>query len=331
MKAIIPVAGTGARLRPHTYTQPKPLIPVAGKPILAFIIDALKGAGINDYIFVVGYLEEKIRAFIAENYPDINAEFVVQEQRDGLGHAIWVARDLIQHEENILIVLGDTVFETDLKPILNAQNTVLAVKEVTDPREFGVVELNDAQKIKRVIEKPKIPRSNLALVGIYKICEVEMMLKALNHNIQNDIRTNGEFQLADALQNMIEQGVEMTPHEIKTWFDCGKKEILLETNATLLEKNQIYDVDMPVFDNTIVVHPVSVGKKCIISNSIIGPYVTIGSNTRIESSIIKDSIVGSFSTLNDVVLNHSIVGSDSSVTGARRTLNIGDNTEIDFG
>ncbi len=330
MKALIPVAGAGTRLRPHTYTQPKPLIPVAGKPILAHIVDELIKAGFTEFIFVVGYLGEKVRDYVQNRYKNIQCEFVVQEQREGLGHAVWTARDCLKNEKELMIVLGDTVFDMDMSLLINTPTTALGVHSVTDPREFGIVDVGSDGFVKKVTEKPRIPHSNLALVGLYKILEVNELLRGIEFNMKNDIRTNGEFQLADGLQRMIENGVKITTVPVNNWFDCGKKDILLETNKSLLEKHNTFDVDLPVFDNTIIIHPVSIGDNCDISDSIIGPYVTIASNTKIEASIIRDSIIGSYSVLREIILNKSVIGSDTSIRGIRRSLNIGDNTEIDF-
>jgi glucose-1-phosphate thymidylyltransferase len=330
MKALIPVAGAGIRLRPHTYTQPKPLIPVAGKPILAHIIDELVVAGFHEFVFVVGYLGEKVKSFVENTYPNLDCTFIIQDQREGLGHAIWMAKEVIKDEEELFIVLGDTVFDMDLTSMIQSPTTCFGVKEVDDPRDFGIVELGYKGIVEKIIEKPRIPRSNLALVGLYKIREVAELLWGIEYNITHDIRTNGEFQLADALQRMVEAGIKMTTVQVKNWFDCGKKEILLETNAMLLQKKSAYDVDLPVYDNTIIVHPVSIGENCVITDSIIGPYVTVAPNTRIDASIIRDSIIGSYSTLREIILNKSIIGSDTSIRGIRRSLNIGDNTEIDF-
>ena len=330
MKVIIPVAGAGIRLRPHTYTQPKPLIPVAGKPILAHIIDELLEADFREFVFVIGYLGEKIKNFVENRYKNLKCTFIVQNERNGLGHAIWLAREEIQDEKELFIALGDTVFDMDLSEMLKSPTSCLGVQEVKDPREFGVVMLDEKGFVKKVIEKPKIPHSNLAIVGLYKILEVKALLNALEYNMNNEIRTNGEFQLADALQRMVTQGIKMTTFAVNNWFDCGKKEILLETNKTLLQKNNVYDVDLPIFENTIIVHPVSIGDNCQISDSIIGPYVTIADHTTIKASIIQDSIIGSYSYLKEIILNKSVVGSDTSIRGIKRSLNIGDNTEIDF-
>jgi glucose-1-phosphate thymidylyltransferase len=330
MKAIIPVAGAGTRLRPHTNTQPKPLIPVAGKPIISHIIDALQVAGIQEFVFVIGYMGDKIKDYLHFTYDDkIQMEFVLQEEREGLGHAIWTARNSFADESEVLIVVGDIIFETDLKEVLANPCSVIGIRKVEDPREFGVVELDDdSQYVKRMIEKPRIPKSDNAITGIYKINKIPQLIAALDYNIQHNVRTNDEIQLTDALDSMIEKGCKFKTFHVNTWFDCGKKEVLLETNAMLLTK-QPY-IDIPVFENTIFIHPVSIGKSCVISNSIIGPYVTIGTGSNIESCIIKNSIIGTYTDLEEVVLHQSIIGSDTSVKGLRQSLNLGDNTEIDF-
>ena len=172
MKAVIPVAGAGTQLRPLTYTQPKPMIPVAGKPIIAFIMDQLIFSGIQDFVFILGYLGDKIRNYVENNYPGINAEFVFQEKRLGLGHAIFTAKECISQQEEILIMLGDTILDIDMGSVLKTKSSCLAIKKVKDPRNFGVVEFGKNGEVTKVVEKPQIPKSNMALVGLYKITEV---------------------------------------------------------------------------------------------------------------------------------------------------------------
>jgi glucose-1-phosphate thymidylyltransferase len=332
MKVIIPVAGAGTRLRPHTYTQPKPLMPVAGKPIVCFIIDKLVEAGINDFVFVIGYLGDKIRDFIEESYPSIQTEFVYQEHREGSGHAIWSARGVLEDEDEVFIAFGDTIFEVDLQQFIDCPNSCVGLKKVSDPRDFGVAECSQDGKITRLVEKPKIPKSNLALVGLYKIKEVNALLKAVEYLVQHNIRTVGEFQLTDALQYLIEQQIPIQGIHVDNWFDCGRKEVLLETNAMLLNQHE-YSSDafnLPAFENTIIIHPVNISPCCRIANSIIGPHVTIGKNADLNHVIVQDSIIGNFAVLKDVVLRHSVVGIDASIRGMNLSLNIGDNTEIDF-
>ena len=330
MKAIIPVAGAGTKLRPHTYTQPKALIPMAGKTVLSIIIDGLKDSGIEEYIFIVGYLGEKIRDYVKTNYPDIQAHFVYQSDRQGIGHALKLTRDIVNGDE-IYIVLGDTICEYDIKDVIASPTSMMGVKKVDDPREFGVAEIDSEGKVTHVVEKPQIPKSNMALVGIYKIKETDLMFQCVESNILQGLRTHGEYSITDALDCMIKKGVEIKPFKVETWFDCGKKETLLESNATLLKKFGSRVQCYEKYENTVLIQPVSIGSNCDIKNSSIGPNVTIGENTIVEQSIIKESIIGAYSNLFDIVLDSSLIGSDTSIRGETRSLNIGDNTNIDLG
>lgn len=331
MKAIIPVAGIGSMLRPHTHTVPKTLVPVAGKPILAHIVDELyEKAKIDSFVFVIGYLGDKIESYIKEHYPNLKTEFVVQEPREGLGQAIWLTRDKIINEDKIIIVLGDTIANVDYKKLIDTPNSVLGVKKVDTPGNFGVAELNDDGTISKLIEKPKIPKSNLALVGIYKIDNVKKLVTALDNNIKNNFRTNNEFHLTDALMTLISDNEKFTVTHVDNWYDCGKKETLLEANAILLSRNAEKTRFENNFKNTIIIQPVSIGKNCKLSNSIIGPNVAIGDNTTISYSIIKDGIIGSYSEICNAVLHHTIIGNDASLKGMSQSLNLGDSTEINF-
>ncbi|MCX6292494.1 MAG: sugar phosphate nucleotidyltransferase [Bacteroidetes bacterium] len=331
MKAIIPVAGIGSRLRPHTHTQPKALVPVAGKPILAHIVDNLIKAGIREFIFIVGYLGDKIEDYVKSNYPGIEKKFVLQEPREGIGHAVWLAKDHLAEGDEIVIALGDTVFDIDLKEILQQNESALGVKKVDDPRSFGVAELDSDGFIRNLVEKPPIPKSNLALVGLYKIKESALLMEALEENINQNVRTYEEFQLTDGIMKLIQKGVLLKTFPVENWYDCGTKESLLETNAVLLKKTLGEFHPKNSFENTIIIPPVSIAENCRISNSIIGPNVSIGDNSIINYSILKDSIIGSFSELQNAVLHQSIIGSDASLHGLSQSLNLGDNTEIDFG
>lgn len=329
MKAIIPVAGIGTRLRPHTHTQPKALIPIAGKPILAHIIDSLIVAGIREFVFVIGYMGDKIENYITSTYPDVRTNFVIQTTGKGTGHAIWLAKDQIGDDE-LLIVLGDTIADVNIRQLIEAETTTLCVKKVEDPRLFGVAELNADGTIKRLIEKPSIPKSNLALVGIYRIRETVRLFDAIEYNISNKITTQNEYHLTDALMRMIEQGVVMRTLDVDNWFDCGKKDILLDTNATLLKRLN-YDTTNYRFENTIIIPPVFIGEDCRISNSIIGPNVSIGDNAILNYALVKDSIIGPYAQLEYAILDRSLIGNDAVFIGMKQSLNIGDSTEINFG
>lgn len=329
MKAIIPAAGAGTKLRPHSYTQPKALIPLAGKTVLSIIIDQLRQAGINEFIFIVGYLGEKIQDYVKSKYPELKAHYVHQVDRQGVGHAIRLTRSIVNSDE-VFVVLGDTICEYDVMEVVKSPYSMIGVRKVDDPREFGVAEIEEDGFIGHLVEKPHIPKSNMAMVGVYKIKESEQMFQCLESNIRQGLRSHGEYSLTDALDCMLKMGVRFQSFKVENWFDCGKKETLLESNATLLKKFAP-QTDAGAYENTVIVPPVSIGNGCVIKNSIIGPDVTIGDNTVIDYSIIKNSIIGSFSNLFDIVLDDSVIGSDTNLRGESRSLNIGDNTSIDLG
>jgi glucose-1-phosphate thymidylyltransferase len=330
MKAVIPVAGAGTRLRPHTYTQPKALIPIAGKAILSFIVEPLAAAGIRDFVFVIGYLGDKIIDFVEQKYPELNCHFVQQSLREGSGQAIALTAPFVEDDE-IFIVMGDTICEFNVEDILSLEGSALGLKKVDDPRHFGVAELDDEGHITRLVEKPQIPKSNMALVGLYKIRETKLLFSCLADNFRQKLKSHDEYQLTDALQCMIEKNVAISSFKVTNWFDCGRKDTLLETNSILLKKNDHTGLPAIPYENTIVIPPVSIAENCNIKNSIIGPNVTIGDNTVVKYSIVKNTIIGSYSNLNEVVLNSSIIGSDANIHGLTQSLNIGDNTEIDLG
>ncbi len=307
------------------------MIPVAGKPLIASIIDQLvEELGIKEFILIIGYLGDKIKHYIEGRYADLDIQFVHQEVRLGLGHDIYTAIDAFKKTNDLLIVLGDTIVERDLISDLEKRKYCMAVKKVDDPREFGVVEVNDRGHINRVVEKPRIPKSNMALVGLYKISDVEALIEALEYIMENDIQTLDEYQLSDALMRMVEEGVRFTIEEVDNWYDCGKKDILLDTNAMLLKRQGNASHQEPRFENTIVIPPVSIGERCQIRNSIIGPNVSIGDDCQLNYAIVSNSIIGSYGHIEEAVLQKSIIGSDASVRGLNLSLNIGDNTDIDF-
>lgn len=332
MKALIPLAGIGSRLRPHTHTQPKSLVPVAGKPVLAHIMDRLIGGGIREFVLVVGYLSEKIIAFVEQHYSgsEIKVHFVNQSPREGIGHAVWMAKQEIKNEKELLIILGDSILNMDFENFIHKKGNIIGVKKVTEPGLFGVAELQKNGNIAKLIEKPSIPKSNQALVGIYKIANLPLLLHGIEHAINNDLRTLGEYHLTDALMYMVENGETLISYDVENWYDCGKMASLLKANAILLNKPEFKDKNKLKFPKTIIIPPVSIGANCSIKNSVIGPNVAIGDNSIVNYSIVKNSIIGSFSELNAIVLEKSIIGNDSLIKGHANSLNIGDNTEINF-
>lgn len=338
MKAIIPVAGAGTKLRPLTYTQPKALIAVAGKTLLSIIIDRLLAAGVKEFVFVIGYLGEKIQDYVSQAYPDLSCRFVQQPNRLGVGEAVWLAQPVVAPGEDIVIVLGDTVAEYDAEALLRSEVSQIAVRRVDDPRSFGVAEIDISNHITRVVEKPLIPKSNMALVGIYHIRETELLFRILDEQMESFAASDKEdLSLTDALQEMISQGVRFDAFRVENWYDCGKKETLLATNAIFLQQM----VEKGAFPTRLaelaarhpqamIIPPVQIAQGCTLRHAIIGPNVSIGANTTVERSIIRDSIVGSYAELKDVALQQSIIGNDAYVHGSSQSLNIGDNTEIDL-
>ncbi|MDR0793040.1 MAG: NTP transferase domain-containing protein [Chitinophagaceae bacterium] len=330
MKAIILVAGAGTKLRPHTYVQPKALMPIAGKPIISFIVNQLYNGGIREFIFVVGHLGEKIQEYITHTYPHLQCHFVYQTERKGTGHGILMAKDILNNEE-VFIALGDTICDFDIQEVIQTPFSMLGVKKVDDPRNFGVAELTENGFIGHVIEKPAIPKSNMALVGLYKIKETQILFECLQYIIDVNMHRNGDFNLTDALDCMLKKGIGFKSFRVKHWYDCGRKETLLESNAILLKKYGGNIHETVINENAIIIHPVSIGANARLVNAIVGPHVSIGANSVINKSIVRDSIIGSYANLYEVVLDNSLIGSDASATGLSRSLNISDNTEIDFG
>lgn len=324
MRAIVPVAGVGSRLRPHTFTLPKVLLNVAGKPILGHILDKIIGEGIHEGTIVVGHMSDMIKEYVSQVYPSFRADYVEQDERLGLGHAIYLSRDSM-NDDPVLIILGDTIFDVDLGPVLRQPFSSLGVKMVDDPRRFGVAETQDGS-IVRLVEKPERPVSNLAVVGLYYIRNPRLLVSCLNDLVEKDIRTKGEYQLTDALQMMIDRGEVMKTFPVEGWYDCGKPETLLSTNRALLEKKST----SRKVEGVVVIDPVYISPSAKLVNCVIGPYTSIGEEASISDSIVRNSIIGEDANVHKVLLDNSIVGSGAVVRGNYKRVNVGDSSEIDF-
>lgn len=325
MKAIIPAAGIGTRLRPHTYTLPKALLYVAGKPIISHILDDVIPLRPSTIVLIVGYKGELIEQFVRRHYPDLPVEFVYQEERRGIGHAVDLTRAVADKGEPLLIVLGDTIIKTDLAQVVAQETSVLGVKEVEDPRRFGVCEVSGG-RITRLVEKPKDPPSNLALVGLYFLRDGAALFRAIRDIIDRNITTNNEYQITDALQLMIQGGAEFRPFAIDEWFDCGKPEAMLETNRKLLKNAP----SARPIEGSIIIPPVSISPGAEIVNSIIGPYVSIAERAVIHSSIIRDSVLAEGATVTEATLESSLIGANAVIRGGFKRFDVGDSSEISF-
>ncbi len=327
MKVIIPLAGFGTRLRPHTYTKPKPLINVAGKPVLGHILDKLQTLDIDEIVFVVGYLGSQVKAFVDSNY-DFKVHYVEQQELLGQAHAIYLAKDLVEGPTIILFV--DTLFEAKLDFLTTEMSDgVIYVKEVEDPRRFGVTLVDDNGRITRLIEKPDSMQDNLAIIGLYYVKDAQQLMSAISILLEKKLQTKGEFYLADALQLMIDEGALLRSEPVDVWLDCGKPETVLETNRYLLKHN-MDNSDKVASIASIIVPPVHIHPSVIIKNSIIGPYVTVAAKCEIENSIIRDSIVDKESYIKDAMLGESLIGRKVDLIGRYRRLNLGDSAYVDF-
>jgi glucose-1-phosphate thymidylyltransferase len=332
MRAIIPTAGLGSRLRPFTHTVPKVLLQVADKPILGHILDRLIEEKISDVTFVVGWLGDMIEEYVRSEYKQLKSTFVVQEEARGLGHAIYLTRDAMADcDEPVLIILGDTIVEADLSILHKAKTDLIGVCEVKDPSRFGIVEL-DGKRISRMVEKPARPKTNLAIVGVYYIRDISILYDCLQDNIDNGVLTKGEIQLTDALQRMLEKGVVMRSFKAEGWYDCGKPETLLETNRILLEKKHSDGAKELArrFPTATFKPPVYVAPNAEISDSIIGPSVTIGDGAKISCSIASNSIINAGATVRNILIGESIIGKDALVERKAVRLNVGDGSEVVF-
>ncbi|ROL56338.1 nucleotidyl transferase [Bacteroidetes/Chlorobi group bacterium MS-B_bin-24] len=322
MKAIVPVAGIGSRLRPHTYFLPKVLLNVAGKPILMHILDSLVALNLNEIIIVTGHLGDEVEKFVRKTY-DFPIRFVSQTEPLGLGHAIWCGSEHFAGEP-LLIVLGDTIFDADLNSIVQKDASVLGVKEVSNPSRFGVVVTNSEGRITRLVEKPEKFVSNLAIVGIYFIRNSDLLAECLNELLQKDIKTKGEFQLTDALQMMIEKGEKFVTVPVEGWYDCGKPETLLETNRFLLSKKPYNKT----ISDCVVLPPVYIDDNAFVSRSVIGPYATIATGSVVIDSVVRNSIISDGARVESYLLENSIIGNSAVVRGSFFQMNVGNSSEI---
>ena len=329
MKIIIPMAGFGTRLRPHTWSKPKPLVSVAGKTVLGHVLDMFADVPyVEEIIFIVGYLGEQVEAFMAENYPETSTQFVVQEEMLGQSHALWLAREHLQGP--ICMVFVDTLIETDLSGLAQEKADAVAwVKPVDDPRRFGVAEVDNKGFVRRLVEKPEDLSNNLALVGFYYFKEAERLVRAIEDQMESGTQLRGEFYLADAINVMLDQDMKMRIETVDVWKDCGKPDALLETNRYLLDNQRDNTQEASRREGVIVIPPVFIHPSAEVSESVIGPHASIGPQCVIQRSIVSDSILEAGAHVQESILVESIIGREARVLGQSRRLNIGDDAVVD--
>lgn len=329
MKAVIPLAGKGTRLRPHTHHTPKPLLRVAGKPVLAFILDDLVELGVTEVVFIVGHLRDTMQAWIEAEYPQITGHYVVQEVQDGTAGAIALAEPFV--DEDVLIIFADAVLEVDygLTRTLGAEYAaVLWAKEVEDYQRFGVIVTNEDGTMKQIVEKPSEPVSRLANIGLYYIRDHQLLFEGVRHTLASDPGPSGEYFLTDAFQYMVDQGAKLITAPVEGWWDAGKPETLFETNGHLLETGRGgVDPDARVTDAEVV-EPVRIEAGVVVRGGRIGPNVTLEAGTVVESSELRDCVVGPGARLERVRLHDSMVGGHADVRDVAGSLRVTDHSVV---
>jgi glucose-1-phosphate thymidylyltransferase len=327
MKVIIPLAGLGTRLRPHTYTKPKPLINVAGKPMLAHILDKFRGLEVDEYIFIVGYLGTQIEKYVSQQY-GFKARYVTQHEMLGQAHALWLCRDYV--DGPVFMVFGDTYFEADLEEIrARPPDSIAYVQEVKDPRRFGVAVLGPDGYVLKFVEKPATLENRLAVIGMYYFTDGPALMRACGELMEKRIQTKGEYFLTDAINLMIDYGSQFVTRTAKEWRDTGKPETVLETNRYLLENGNDNSAQYECA-TCVIIPPVNIHPSAVIEESVIGPYVTIGSDCKITRSIIRNSIIDAGALIEETTMDQSLVGKEAIVRGRYRQFNVGDSALVGY-
>ena len=328
MKLVIPMAGLGTRMRPHTWTRPKPLLPVAGKPMLDHVLDRFRDLRIDEYVFIIGWLGDQIEAFMKEQY-DIPTTFITQDEMLGQAHAIWLARERL--EGPLFLVFVDTLFDdVDFSNLDQpGLDGMIFTKETEDPRRFGVVETDASGRATKLIEKPTSLENKTVLMGLYYFQDGAWLARACEELMARQIQTRGEYYLADTVTLMIQQGANFRTRPVGVWQDTGKPETTFEAQRYLLEHghDNSYMAPRP---GVVVIPPVFVHPQAMIEQSVIGPNVSIGKDAVIRDSILRDTIVDEGAELEAVMLKQSIVGRWATLKGKFRQMNIGDSSTSDI-
>ncbi len=328
MKVVIPLAGFGTRLRPHTFTKPKPLINVAGKPVLGHVLDMFKNIEVEEFIFITGYLGDQIEQYVSKNYPNLKAAYFEQKELNGQSTAVYLAKERLNGP--MLIVFVDTIVEADLAALkTETADAVAWVKQVDDPRRFGVALVGEDGYVTKLIEKPTDMNNNLVVVGFYYLKDSKAFMAAIEEQLARDLKTKNEYFLADALQILLDKGMKMRVQPVEVWEDCGKPETVLHTNRYLLDHGHDNSAQVKA-EGCIIIPPVHIHPSARLMDSIIGPHVTIAAGCHVENSLIRDSIIDEGATIHTALLAQSLIGRDARVSSKFRTFNVGDSSEVGF-
>jgi len=324
MKVIIPLAGKGTRPRPHTHITPKPMLKVAGKPVMSYILEDLEKLGdVHQIIYITGHLKEKVEEFVRAS-SNIDSVFIEQKVQDGTAGAVALAREYV--DEPVLIIFVDTIFDADLSIVRNTDaDGIIWVKEVEDYQRFGVVVTDKEGNMTQIVEKPKEPISKRANIGLYYIKNWKLLFEGIDHVLKSP-KHQGEYFLTDAFQYMIDKGAKIRVIDVEGWYDAGKIETLLETNQTMLTKGRARRPKK--LDGSTIVDPVYIEDNVTLTRSTVGPNVSIGTGSVIEDSKIDNSIIGEKSNITRSTLRNSLVGDEVIIEGVNGTMTVGDNSEV---
>jgi len=324
MKVIIPLAGKGTRLRPHTHLTPKPMMKVAGKPVMSYVLDELKKLGnVEQVIYITGHLKEKVEEY-ARAEMDVPSVFIEQKVQDGTAGAIALAKAYV--DQPVLIIFVDTIFDADLTKVKSVDaDGIIWVKEVEDYQRFGVVVTDKDGNMTKIVEKPKTPISKRANIGLYYIRNWKLLYEGIEHVLKQP-KNQGEYFLTDAFQYMIDKGAKIKVIDVEGWYDAGKIETMLETNEAMLNRGRARR-PRNAGDSTII-DPVYIEDNVTLKKSTVGPNVSIGAGSVLENAEVSNSIVGSNAKISKSVLKNSLVGDDTVVVGVKGEMTVGDHSEV---
>jgi glucose-1-phosphate thymidylyltransferase len=326
MKVIIPLAGKGTRLRPHTHLVPKPMLKIAGKPVMAYILEDLRKLGnVEQIVYITGHLKEKVQEYATTEFADLPSVYVEQKVQDGTAGAVKLAQPFV--DQDVLIIFVDTIFETDLSVLKNTDaDGIIWVKEVEDYQRFGVVVKDENDNMTRIVEKPSTPISKSANIGLYYMKNWKLLYEGIDH-VLTQPKNKGEYYLTDAFQYMIDKGAKIKVIEVSGWYDAGEVGTLLDTNRTVLEKGGARR-PKSVPSGVTINDPVYIEDDVTITNSTIGPNVSLGSGTTVDGSTLSDSVIGKRSKVANSKLTKSLIGDDVTIDGMNGELNITDHSRI---
>ncbi|HIP35850.1 MAG TPA: nucleotidyltransferase [Crocinitomix sp.] len=333
MKIIVPMAGRGSRLRPHTLTVPKPLVPVGGKPIVHRLVEDIAKTSsekIDEIAFVIGDFGKEVEDELIRVAEKLGAKGKIfyQDKALGTAHAVLCAAECLNG--SVVVAFADTLFKADFTLDDDSDGNIW-VKQIDDPSAFGVVKLDNDGYITDFVEKPETFVSDLAMIGIYYFKKAEKLKVELQYLIDNGIIKSGEYQLPDALRRLTEKGLKFTPGKVNEWLDCGNKQVTVHTNQRVLEfdkDKELISKDV-VVENGVIIPPCYIGEHVVIKNSIVGPHVSLGRGTTVKNSVIKNTIVQKNATISNTVLQDSMIGNYAKILSYGKEISIGDYTTIE--